>query len=86
MQFIGDRKANPWLLEGKRVKGLYLDQYEVVGTVAESRVRYGGFVQHNVKLDTPIVVDFDSSNPLRHTVHILDTDVEEHNELQEILD
>lgn len=45
-----------WNLEGQRVAGVYLGAYTVSGTVTESRVKYGGKVQHTVKLDTPMVV------------------------------
>lgn len=45
-----------WNLEGQRVAGIYLKSYTVIGTVTESRVKYGGTVQHRVKLDQPIEV------------------------------
>lgn len=45
-----------WYREGQRVVGVYLGQYTVTGTVTESRVRYGGTVQHTVKLDAPVEV------------------------------
>jgi len=45
-----------WQLEGCNVKGKYLDQYPYTGVVTSSRVKYGGKVQHTVKLDTPITV------------------------------
>lgn len=45
-----------WNLEGQRVIGCYLKTYTVSGTVTESRVRYGGTVQHTVKLDKPVEV------------------------------
>ena len=45
-----------WNLEGQRVAGVYLGAYTVSGVVTESRVKYGGSVQHTVKLDRPIVV------------------------------
>ena len=43
-------------LEGKRVNGLYLGLFPFRGTVVESRVKYGGDVQHTVQLAEPIVV------------------------------
>jgi len=45
-----------WILEGKRVRGLYLDKFPVEGTVYHSRVAYGGAVDHHITLDTPITV------------------------------
>ena len=45
-----------WNKEGQQVAGLYLGAYAVSGLVTESRVRYGGTVQHTVKLDAPVVV------------------------------
>ena len=45
-----------WNKEGQHVAGVYLKAYTVSGTVTESRVRYGGTVQHTVKLDQPVEV------------------------------
>jgi hypothetical protein len=45
-----------WNREGDRVAGVYLGAYTVSGVVTESRVRYGGTVQHTVKLDKPMTV------------------------------
>lgn len=45
-----------WNKEGQRVAGVYLNAYTVSGVVTESRVRYGGTVQHTVKLDQPVTV------------------------------
>lgn len=45
-----------WNKEGQRVAGVYLNAYTVSGVVTESRVRYGGTVQHTVKLDAPVTV------------------------------
>lgn len=45
-----------WNLEGQRVAGVYLGSYTVTGTVTESRVRYGGTIQHTVQLDAPVEV------------------------------
>jgi len=45
-----------WQREGQRVAGLYLKRYAVSGTVINSRVKYGGTVQHTVELDEPIEV------------------------------
>lgn len=45
-----------WDKSGQRVLGQYLGAYLVSGLVAESRVKYGGTVQHTVQLDQPLVV------------------------------
>jgi len=45
-----------WILEGKRVSGVYCDDFSIMGEVILSRVKYGGKVQHTVKLDAPIVI------------------------------
>lgn len=45
-----------WNLEGKRVNGLYLGLFPYSGLVLESRVKYGGDVQHTIKLDEPFKV------------------------------
>jgi hypothetical protein len=45
-----------WNREGQRVAGMYLKAYAVSGTVTESRVKYGGRVQHTVQLDKPVTV------------------------------
>jgi hypothetical protein len=45
-----------WNLEGKRINGIYLGLFPYWGTVLESRVKYGGAVQHTVKVDEPFKV------------------------------
>jgi len=45
-----------WNKEGEHVVGVYLGAYTVSGTVVNSRVKYGGRVQHQVILDKPVVV------------------------------
>lgn len=45
-----------WNLEGKRINGMYLGLWPYSGTVTESRVKYGGEVQHTVKVDEPFKV------------------------------
>jgi hypothetical protein len=45
-----------WDRTGTRVVGVYLNAYTVSGLVTESRVKYGGAVQHTVQLDTPLEV------------------------------
>lgn len=45
-----------WDKQGQRVAGVYLKTYTVSGVVTESRVRYGGTIQHTVKLDAPVEV------------------------------
>jgi len=43
-----------WNLEGQRIRARYFDDQEVEGLVVESRVKYGGRVQHSVEFDQPI--------------------------------
>ena len=45
-----------WNLEGMRVEGIYLGEFEVSGLVVMSRVKYGGGVVHTVVLYDPIEV------------------------------
>lgn len=45
-----------WNLEQKTVTGRYLGQFPIVGTVVESRVKYGGTVCNTIVLETPIEV------------------------------
>ena len=45
-----------WNREGQQVAGVYLKSYTVIGTVENSRVKYGGAVQHTVVLAQPIEV------------------------------
>jgi hypothetical protein len=62
-----------WVLEGMRVRGTYLDEFPVVGTVTLSRVCYGGTVNHHVRLDTPMQV----YSAIRETVILEHKDVEQ---------
>jgi hypothetical protein len=45
-----------WNREGQVVAGIYLKSHPVIGTVENSRVKYGGSVQHTVVLSQPIEV------------------------------
>ena len=45
-----------WNLEGKRINGLYMGLFPYTGLVEESRVKYGGEVQHTVLVDEPFKV------------------------------
>ncbi len=45
-----------WNLEGKHINGIYLGLYPYSGRVVESRVKYGGDVQHAVVVDEPFKV------------------------------
>ena len=45
-----------WNLEGKQINGLYMGLFPYVGKVVESRVKYGGAVQHTVVVDEPFKV------------------------------
>lgn len=44
-----------WDRTGEKVEGQYLG-IAISGTVTDSRVKYGGSVQHTIQLDTPIDV------------------------------
>jgi hypothetical protein len=61
-----------WILEGTRVKGLYLETFPVEGVVTESRVTFGGGVKHTIALDTPMEV----YGSVRETVNLYHWDVE----------
>ena len=43
--------------EGQWLIGKYLGAYWVTGTVVESRVKYGGKVQHAIISDSPTIVN-----------------------------
>ena len=45
-----------WNLEGLHVTGNYMGNFPCAGRVTLSRVKYGGGVQHTVKLDQPLQV------------------------------
>jgi hypothetical protein len=45
-----------WNLEGNRVNGLYMGLFPYSGLITESRVKYGGQVQHTIKVDEPFKV------------------------------
>ena len=57
---------NDWILEGQRVRGMYLETFPVEGVVIESRVTFGSGVKHTSALDTPIEV----YGSLRETVNL----------------
>lgn len=43
-------------LEGTRVNGIYLGLFPFRGIIVESRVKYGGKIQHTIQLEEPIKV------------------------------
>lgn len=45
-----------WDLTGKRINGIYMGLFPYSGLVEESRVKYGGKVQHTVVVDEPFKV------------------------------
>ena len=45
-----------WNLEGLRINGLYMGLFPYSGLVLNSRVKFGGEVQHTVLIDEPIRV------------------------------
>jgi hypothetical protein len=48
-----EQAMSSWIKDGIRVRARYLGSEPVVGTVTESRVRYGGKVCYTVQLDQP---------------------------------
>jgi hypothetical protein len=55
-----------WILEGQRIRGMYLETFPVEGVVVESRVTFGSGVKHTIALDTPIEV----YGAMRETVNL----------------
>ena len=45
-----------WNLEGQRVNGLYMGLFPYSGLVLNSRVKFGGEVQHTILVDEPFKV------------------------------
>ena len=45
-----------WDRTGQKVKGVYLNEYTVEGIVESSRVKYGGKIQHTVRLSQSTVI------------------------------
>lgn len=45
-----------WNLEGNRVNGLYMGLFPYSGLVLNSRVKFGGEVQHTILVDEPFKV------------------------------
>ena len=84
--FTGQRDLHKWYLDGKKVRVAYLQDYIQTGVVESSRVCHGGTLKHIVRLDKPVVVPWDGTNPYRHVVTILEHRDEYENELLEILD
>ena len=41
---------------GQRIVAVYMQSYTVIGNVTESRIRYGGVMQHTIMLDEPVEV------------------------------
>ena len=59
-----------WILDGKKVRADYLG-IAVVGTVTDSRVKYGGKVQYTLKLDEAIRLPWSTE---KRTVVLVDCD------------
>ena len=45
-----------WDRTGQTIEFKYLELFPAKGTVAETRVMYGGDLKHTVELDDPIIV------------------------------
>ena len=54
-----------WDRTGQTIRGVYLDSTPYMGKVIDSRVKYGGAVQHTVELFRPIRV-FNNKNLRTH--------------------
>jgi hypothetical protein len=84
--YQGQRDFHRWDIEGKRVLISYLGYGEQTGTVVSSRVKYGGMVQHWVKLDETLSLPWDAVTEARTHVSVDDSAFESTNELLKILD
>jgi len=62
-----------WNKDGSTIKAVYLDR-PVTGVVLNSRVKYGGQVQYQVKLDEPVYFTWSGGEP-RDTVLVDEGDV-----------
>ena len=62
-----------WNKDGNTIKAVYIDR-PVTGVVLNSRVKYGGQVQYQVKLDEPIYFAW-SGGEARDTVLVDEGDV-----------
>jgi hypothetical protein len=60
--------STKWDLTGERITGMYLGLWPYTGTVLDSRVKYGGKVQHTVKVDEP----FKAYGEVRETILVED--------------
>ena len=45
-----------WNLEGQLVEASYMGEFNVDGLVVESRIKFGGHIQHTIQLTEPITV------------------------------
>lgn len=50
--------SGSWIKVGHTLIGRYIGIHEVIGVVTESRVKYGGKVQHTLDLLKPLVMPF----------------------------
>lgn len=76
MQTLNNSGWSSWDRSGECISGLYLSTYPVTGVVLESRVRYGGKVQHTVVLSKELKLPFDADvRPAGSTVGINEEDV-----------
>ena len=45
-----------WIRTGQKVSGKYLGKFDFTGIITDTRVKFGGDLQHTVKLDEVIQV------------------------------
>jgi hypothetical protein len=62
-----------WNKDGNTIKAVYLDR-PITGVVLNSRVKYGGQVQYQVKLDEPVYLPWSAGEP-RDIVLVDENDV-----------
>ena len=65
-----------WNKEFHTVKAMYLSEYPVIGVVTETRIRYGGSIQHELKLKEPLWMPWsDVDDEPRTTVLVNDKQI-----------
>lgn len=58
-----------WYRDGEQVKALYMGTVQCEGTVLESRVKYGGRIQHRIEIKHDLrIPDINSYYPAGSTI------------------
>jgi hypothetical protein len=63
-----------WDLTGKIVEGNYLGEFPIRGQVLNSRVKYGGKVQHTIESITPVEIPWTAVGGDFRTIFLVDCD------------